>query len=64
MQAIERRLQALEKQNGSYISPETRAEVARIVEELQNRKLSPEQERQEREQLERALAEIENRYCR
>lgn len=64
MQAIERRLQALEKQNGSYISPETRAEVARIVEELQNRKLSPEQERQEHEQLERALAEIENRYCR
>lgn len=64
MQAIERRLQALEKQNGSYISPETRAEVARIVEEVQNRKLSPEQERQEREQLERALAEIENRYCR
>lgn len=64
MQAIERRLQALEKQNGSYISPETRAEVARIVEELQNRKLSLEQERQEREQLERALAEIENRYCR
>ena len=64
MQAIERRLQALEKQNGSYISPETRAEVARIVEELQNRKLSPEQERREREQLERALAEIENRYCR
>lgn len=64
MQAIERRLQALEKQNGSYISPETRAEVARIVEELQSRKLSPEQERQEREQLERALAEIENRYCR
>lgn len=64
MQAIERRLQSLEKQNGSYISPETRAEVARIVEELQNRKLSPEQERQEREQLERALAEIENRYCR
>ena len=65
MRELKKRMKALENQSCNIISPETRREVARIVEDLQNRQLSPEQQRQEHEQLEKALAEIERRYgCR